>query len=146
MLPIKLFRLVFCLFRLNRNIKTLCSGIEAKQPKQTLCFGQCQNQFQFQFRLFRIETSFEGHPTLAGILFSSLFLKPRIFYSLASLLWLLSRVNILPSNRTETKIFFIFSRICEKRLFDEISRKFVSRKLNLLQSSTNQTLLLYSYV
>jgi hypothetical protein len=39
MLPIKLFRLVFCLFRFNRNIKTLCFGIEAKQPKQTFCFG-----------------------------------------------------------------------------------------------------------
>jgi hypothetical protein len=33
MLPIKLFRLVFCLFRLNRNIETLCFGVEAKQPK-----------------------------------------------------------------------------------------------------------------
>jgi hypothetical protein len=36
MLPIKLFRLLFCLFRSIKNI---------------------------QFRLFRIETSFEGHPT-----------------------------------------------------------------------------------
>ena len=125
MLPIKLFRLVFCLFRFNRNIETLCFGTEAKQPKQTvskqteknrkkreknrknhkfsvknfkicslsncfglsfvcfgsietsklfvsvyeakqpkqmLCFGQCRNKFRFQFRLFRIETSFEGHP------------------------------------------------------------------------------------
>ena len=63
MLPIKLFRLVFCLFRFNRNIETLWFGIEAKQPKQTFSFGQCRNQFRFQFRLFRIETSFEGHPT-----------------------------------------------------------------------------------
>ncbi len=62
MLPIKLFRLVFCSFRFNRNIENLCFGIEAKQPKQTFCFGQCRNQFRFQFRLFRIETSFEGHP------------------------------------------------------------------------------------
>ncbi len=62
MLPIKLFRFVFCSFRFNRNIETLCFGIEAKQPKQTLCFGQCRNKFRFQFRLFRIETSFEGHP------------------------------------------------------------------------------------
>ncbi len=66
MLPIKLFRLVFCLFRFNRNIETLCFGIEAKQPKQTFCFGQCRNQFRFQFRLFRIETSFEGHPSLGN--------------------------------------------------------------------------------
>jgi hypothetical protein len=33
MLSINLFRLVFCLFRFNRNIETLCFGIEAKQPK-----------------------------------------------------------------------------------------------------------------
>ncbi len=36
--------------------------LEAKQPKQTFCFGQCQNQFRFKFWLFRIKTSFEGHP------------------------------------------------------------------------------------
>ncbi len=60
-----LFRLVFCLFRFNRNSETLSFGIETKQPKQTFCFGQCRNQFLFQFRLFRIETSFEGHPNLA---------------------------------------------------------------------------------
>ncbi len=36
MLSIKLFWLVFCLFWFNRNIKTLCFGIGAKQPKQTL--------------------------------------------------------------------------------------------------------------
>jgi hypothetical protein len=30
LLPIKLFRSVFCLFRFNRNIETLCFGIEAK--------------------------------------------------------------------------------------------------------------------
>jgi hypothetical protein len=35
MLTIKLFWLVFCLYRLNRNIETFCFGIEAKQPKQT---------------------------------------------------------------------------------------------------------------
>ncbi len=61
-LSFKLFRLVFCLFRFYRNIENLCFGIEAKQPKQTFCFGQCRKQFRFQFRLFRIETSFEGHP------------------------------------------------------------------------------------
>jgi hypothetical protein len=36
MLSFKLFGWVFCLFRFNRNIETLCSGIEAKQPKQTV--------------------------------------------------------------------------------------------------------------
>ena len=34
MLPIKLFRLVFCLFRFNLNIETLCFGIEVKQPNK----------------------------------------------------------------------------------------------------------------
>jgi hypothetical protein len=37
-LSFKLFGRVFCLFRFNRNIKTLCFSIEAKQPKQTFCF------------------------------------------------------------------------------------------------------------
>ncbi len=36
MLSIKLFRLVFCLFRFNLSIETLCFEIEAKQPKQTV--------------------------------------------------------------------------------------------------------------
>ncbi len=34
MLSIKLFPLVFCLFRFNRNIETLCLGIESKKLKQ----------------------------------------------------------------------------------------------------------------
>jgi hypothetical protein len=34
MISIKLFRLVFCLFRVNRTVETLCFGIEPKQPKQ----------------------------------------------------------------------------------------------------------------
>jgi hypothetical protein len=36
MLSIQLFLLVFWFFRFNRNIETLCFGIEAKQPKQTV--------------------------------------------------------------------------------------------------------------
>ncbi len=36
MLSIKLFRLVFCMFQFTQNIKTLCFGIEAKQPEQTI--------------------------------------------------------------------------------------------------------------
>jgi hypothetical protein len=35
-----LFRLISCLFRFNRNTETRCFGIEAKQPKQTFCFGE----------------------------------------------------------------------------------------------------------
>ncbi len=34
-----LFRLIFCLFRFNRNTETRCFVIEAKQPKQKFCFG-----------------------------------------------------------------------------------------------------------
>jgi hypothetical protein len=96
MLSFKLFGLVFCLFRLNRNIKSLCFGIEAKQPKQTVSkqtennrkkpektlnfLKKYQNMFRYRsetteknvlFRIVpklvavvRIETSFEGHPTL----------------------------------------------------------------------------------
>ncbi len=58
-----LFRLIFCLFRLFPNTETPCFDIKAKQPKQTSCFGQCRNQFRFQFRLFLYETSFGGHPS-----------------------------------------------------------------------------------
>ncbi len=36
MLSIKLFWMVFCLFWFNRNVKTLCFGIEPKQAKQTV--------------------------------------------------------------------------------------------------------------
>ena len=36
MLYIKLFWLVFCLFRFNQNIEIVCFGTEAKQPKQTV--------------------------------------------------------------------------------------------------------------
>ncbi len=35
-LSFKLLGWVFCLFRFNRNNETLCFGIEAKQPKQTV--------------------------------------------------------------------------------------------------------------
>jgi hypothetical protein len=35
-LSFKLFGLVFCLFWFNRKNETLCFGIEAKQPKQTV--------------------------------------------------------------------------------------------------------------
>jgi hypothetical protein len=52
MLPIKLFRLVFCLFRFNRNIKTLCFGIEAKQTKQTFCSDGAETSFSSSFSCF----------------------------------------------------------------------------------------------
>ncbi len=52
MLPIKLFRLVFCLFRLNQNNETLCFGIEAKQPKQTFCLDSAETSFGSSFGCF----------------------------------------------------------------------------------------------
>jgi hypothetical protein len=58
-----LFRFISVYFGFNRNTETRCFAMEAKHPKQTFCFGKCRNWFRFQFRLFRIETSFEGHPS-----------------------------------------------------------------------------------
>ncbi len=49
MLPIKLFRLVFCLFRFNRNIETLFFGIEVKQPKQTFVSDSAETSFGSDF-------------------------------------------------------------------------------------------------
>jgi hypothetical protein len=56
MLSFKLFGLVFCLFRFIRNNETLCFGIEAKQPKQTV-LKQTENK---RFVLDSFETSFGG--------------------------------------------------------------------------------------
>ncbi len=36
--PVKLFRLVFCLFRFNRNMETLCFGVEAKPFETNVLF------------------------------------------------------------------------------------------------------------
>jgi hypothetical protein len=52
MLPIKLFRLVFCLFRFNRNIETLCFGIEVKQPKQPFVLDNAEISFGSSFGCF----------------------------------------------------------------------------------------------
>ncbi len=52
----------FCLFRFNRNTETLCFGIEPKQPIQTFVSDSAETSFGSWFRLFQIETSFEGHP------------------------------------------------------------------------------------
>jgi hypothetical protein len=46
MLPITLFRLLFCYFRFNRNTETLCFGIEAKQLKQTSSSGSSFSGFK----------------------------------------------------------------------------------------------------
>jgi hypothetical protein len=78
MLSIKLFWLVFCLFQFSRNIKTLCFGIEWKQPKQTVSkqtktnrnnpkFSEkntkmcsLSNCFRFLFCLFRFNGNTES--------------------------------------------------------------------------------------
>jgi hypothetical protein len=66
MLSIKLFRLVFCLFRLNRIIETLCFGIEAKQPKQNILKQTQTNRkkpeklFRLVFCLFRFNQNIEN--------------------------------------------------------------------------------------
>jgi hypothetical protein len=65
MLSFKLFRLDFCLFRFNRNIKTLCFGIEAKQPKQTVSKQTKTNLSVTTKQTFvsdSVENCFEGHP------------------------------------------------------------------------------------
>ncbi len=51
-LSIKLFRLFFYLFRFNQNGETLCSGIEAKQPKQRFLFRIVQWLGRFQSKLW----------------------------------------------------------------------------------------------
>ncbi len=56
MLPIKLFRLVFCFFRFNRNIKTLCFGIElnieAKHRSKHFVTDNAETSFSSSFGCF----------------------------------------------------------------------------------------------
>ncbi len=52
MLHIKLFRLVFFLFRFNRNIDNLCFGTEAKQPKQPFVLDSAETGFGSSFSCF----------------------------------------------------------------------------------------------
>jgi hypothetical protein len=67
MLPIKLFRLIFCLFRFNRNIETLCFDIEAKQPKQRFVSDSAETSFGSSFGCF--ESKLVSKDTLAGTVF-----------------------------------------------------------------------------
>ena len=68
MLPIKLFRLAFCLFRFNRNIENLCFGIEAKQPKQTVSKQTEKNPKTWKNRKKRKNSKF----SVKNSIFSSL--------------------------------------------------------------------------
>jgi hypothetical protein len=58
-LSFKLFELVFCLFRFIRNMETLCFGIEAKQPKQTV-LKQTEKNRNKRFVSDSAETTFGG--------------------------------------------------------------------------------------
>jgi hypothetical protein len=52
MLPIKLFRLVFCLFQFNRNIETLCFGIEANNRNKRSVSDSAETRFGSSFGCF----------------------------------------------------------------------------------------------
>jgi hypothetical protein len=80
MLPIKLFRLVFCLFRFNRNIETLYFGIEAKQPKQTFCSDSADTSFGSSFGCFASKLG--SKDTLAGTVSILCSLAGRYGYSM----------------------------------------------------------------
>ncbi len=64
--------LVFCLFRFNRNIETLCFGIEAKQLKQTVS-KQTQTTLNFLEKM----PMYALHQTVSVALILCLFLFNR---------------------------------------------------------------------
>ncbi len=47
----------------NRNSETRCFNREAKQLKPMFYSDIADTSVHFQFRLFRVENSFEGHPS-----------------------------------------------------------------------------------
>ncbi len=64
MLPIKLFRLVFCLFRFNRNIETLCFGIERNIRNKRFVSDSAETSFGSSFGSF--ESKLVSKDTLIG--------------------------------------------------------------------------------
>jgi hypothetical protein len=64
MLPIKLFQLVFCLFRFNRNIETLCFGIEAKQQQKRFFFCTLQLVHITRREILQTEENPGTNPTI----------------------------------------------------------------------------------
>ncbi len=52
MLSTKLFRLVFSLFRFNRNTETLCFGIEAKHRNKHFVSDSAETSFGSSFGCF----------------------------------------------------------------------------------------------
>jgi hypothetical protein len=57
MLSIKLFRLIFCLFRFIQTIGTLCFGIDAKQLRNQL-FGNNRNNPKFSEKIGSLSNCF----------------------------------------------------------------------------------------
>jgi hypothetical protein len=55
MLHIKLFRLVYCLFRFNRNIENLCFGIEAKKRNKRFVLDNAETSFGSSFGCFKLK-------------------------------------------------------------------------------------------
>jgi|688.fasta_scaffold2729532_1 hypothetical protein len=55
--------MVFCLFRFNQNVETLCFGIEAKQPKKRFVSDSAETCFDSSFGCF--ESKLVSKDTLA---------------------------------------------------------------------------------
>ena len=64
MLPIKLFRLVFCLFRFNRNIETLFFGIQRNNRNKRFVSDSAETSFGSSFGCF--ESKLVSKDTLTG--------------------------------------------------------------------------------
>jgi hypothetical protein len=69
MLPIKLFRLVFCLFWFNRNIESLCSGIKARKKNQNKCFVSESAKTSFGSSFGCFEYKLVSKDTLVGTIY-----------------------------------------------------------------------------
>ncbi len=76
MLSIKLFWLVFCLFQINRNIKTRCFGIEFERT-ETNCFETNRNILK-QHKFYEKIPLYTLYQTVSvGLLFLSVQSKHR---------------------------------------------------------------------
>ncbi len=67
MLPIKLFRLVICLFRFKQNIKTLCFNVDAKNRNKRFVLDSAETSFGSSFGCF--ESKLVLKDTLIMIIF-----------------------------------------------------------------------------
>ena len=62
MLPIKLFRLVFCLFWFNRNIETLCFGKKRNNRNKRFVSDSAETSFGSSLGCFESKLVSKGHP------------------------------------------------------------------------------------